>query len=299
MFKTTHVILVFCLLFLFGCLSRSNNSDQDKLDVSLDTPKSVTLKLSDDVEEDILFYNMLYPMDLGVIIDKRNANYNSDLLNPLTNSSNYAESSKKALAMGVYGADVSYLWGFNQEQQALAYFMAVKYLALDMGIPNEYVNSSANKAEMYNDNMDSLVNIARQAYYDYDSYLIKSNKQDLAVMVLYGGWIETMHIALNLYTQPNSRMACKIISQKYSLSSLLNLLYQQADDVFISNYSTELINLLGEFDRLQNAYFSDNLEIDTVHKTITFITSATLELNPDEFKHLKELIGELRELIIR
>lgn len=298
MFKATHVLLVFCLLFLLGCVSRSNNLDQDKLAVSLDTTQSVTLKLSDDAEEDILFYNMLYPMDLGVIIDNRNANYNSNLLNPLANSSNYAESSKKALAMGVYGADVSYLWGFNQAQQALAYFMAVKHLALDLGIPNEYVSASANKAEMYTDNMDSLVNIARKAYYDYDTYLIKSNNQDLAVMVLYGGWIETMHIVLNLYTQTNSRMACKIISQKYSLSSLLNLLYQQADDVFIRNYGNELTNLLEEFDRLQNIYFSDHLEIDTVHKTITFNASATLELNPDEFKRLKELIAELREVII-
>jgi hypothetical protein len=283
---------------MFGCTNRSNNSGQDKLDVTLDTVTDVTLKLSGDAEEDILFYNMLFPIDLGVIIDKRNVIYNSNLLNPLSNFANYNESSKRALALGVYGADLSYLWGFQQAQQALWYFTAIKKLANDMGIPNEYVSNSASKAEMYIENIDTLVNLARNAYYDCDAYLIKSNQQDLAVLVLLGGWIETMHTALNLYTEPNSRMACKIISQKYSLTSLLNLLFQQPDNVVITKYSNELITLLEEFDRLQNLYFTDQLEIDTLNKTITFTASKELELKPDALKQLKELIVGLRELII-
>jgi len=298
MFKATPAIIVFWLLFLLSCTNRSNHQEQDKLDVTLDTATDVTLKLSGDAEEDILFYNMLFPIDLGVIIDKRNVTYNSNLLNPLTNFANYNESSKRALALGVYGADLSYLWGFRQAQQALSYFMVIKKLANDMGIPNEYVTNSASKAETYIENIDTLVNLAKNAYYECDAYLIKSNQQDLAVLVLLGGWIETMHTALNLYTEPNSRMACKIISQKYSLTSLLNLLYQHPENVVVTKYSNELITLLEEFDRLQNLYFTDQLEIDTLNKTITFTASKELELNPDEFMQLKELITVIRKLII-
>ncbi len=299
MLNTTHSIFVFCLLFLLGCTNRSSNSGEDKLDVSIDTATGVTLELSGNAEEDIIFYNMLYPIDLGVIIDKQSTNYNSNLLNSLNNITNYNESSKKALALGVYGADLSYLWAFQQAQQALSYFTAIKQLADGLGIPNEYVSITANKAELYNDNIDSLVNIARKTYVECDAYLIKSKQEDLAVLVLLGGWIETMHTLLNLYTHPNSRMACKIISQKYSLSSLLNLLYQQPDNAFIAKYSNDLYNLLEEFDRLQNIYFKNNLEIDTLNKTVTFNATEELELKPDEFKRLKDLTGDLREVIIR
>jgi hypothetical protein len=299
MFNYTHLLLAGCLLLMEGCSNRNNQTDQDKLDVTLDTTTGVTLELSGNAEEDILFYNMLYPIDLGVLIDKRNTYFNSNLLNPLNNIIHYNESSKRALALGVYGADLSYLWGFNQSQQALSYFAAIKQLANDLGLPYEYVSSTANKAEMYTDNIDTLVSIARRAYYDCDTYLIKSNQQDLAVLVLLGGWIETMHTALHLYNQPNSRMACKIISQKYALTSLLNLLYQQPENMVITNYSNKLIGLLEEFDRLQNNYFTDHLDVDTLNKTITFNATKELELNPDEFKLLKDIVTEIRTQIIQ
>jgi hypothetical protein len=299
MIKAAPLLLVFWVLLMIGCTNRSKQTGEDKLEVTVDTSLDVTLALEGDAEEDILFYNMLYPFDLGVIIDKGSDNYNSGLLNPLTNFSNYTESSKRALAIGVYGADLSYLWGFHQSQQALSYFTAIINLADNLGIPNEYVSASAAKAELYTDNVDSLVSIARKAYSDYDSYLIKSNQPDLAVLVFLGGWVETMHTAVNLYTEPNSRMACKIISQKYSLASLLNLLYEQADNAFIADHSNELNALLEEFDRLQNLYFADNLKVDTLNKTITFTASKELELNPDEFRQLKQLIVEIRELMIR
>ncbi len=299
MFKFINIAFAFLVLFILGCTNDKNNASKNNIDINLDSTIELTLELSSELEEDIIFYNMLYPIDLGVLIDKRNSYYNSNLLNPLNNISKYNESSKMALALGVYGADLSYLWVFKQAQQALSYFTAIKQLAGDLGIPNEYVSISANKAEMYTDNIDTLVNIARKAYYDCDVYLIEQNQQDLAVLVLLGGWIETMHTAINLYTQPNNRMACKIISQKYSLTSLLNLLYEQPDNLYIANYSNKLAVLLEEFDRLQNNHFSDHLAIDTLNKTITFNASKKLDLNPEEFDILKEEIVELRKLIIQ
>ena len=49
--------------------------------------------------------------------------------------------------------------------------------------------------------------------------------------------------------------------------------------------------------------FANNLTISTpvysnANKTITFNPSIELELNPNEFEHLKEITTEIRELII-
>ncbi len=285
---------------MLSCTSKNNSNklDQDKIDAATDSSIELILQVSGEVEEDVIFYNMLYPIDLGVLIDKRNSYYNSTLLNPLNNISKYNESTQRATALGVYGADLSYLWVFKQGQQALSYFTAIKQLADDLGIPEEYVDISANKAEMYTDNIDTLIHIARQAYYACDKYLIERDQQDLAVLVLLGGWVETMHTAVFLYTHPNSRMACKIISQKYSLASLLNLLYKQPDNALLTVYGNKLNDLLEEFDRLQNIHFSDQLVIDTLRKTITFNSTKELEISPEEFEQLKSQITEIRELII-
>ncbi len=299
MYKITYAILAGSLLLWVGCTNSNHQSNEAKIDATIDTTTEVTLEVTGNAEEDILFYNMLYPMEMGAIIDNRSTYFNSNLLNPLNNLMNYNESSKRALALGVYGANLSYLWGFNQSQQALSYFAAIKQLAADLGIPNDYITTSANKAEMYSDNIDTLVNIAKKAYYECDAYLVNSNQQELAVLVMLGGWVETMHTALILYNQPNSRMACKIISQKYSLTSLLNMLFQQPENIVLANYINKLIPLMEEFDRLQNQYFSTHLKVDTLNKTITFNATTELELNPDEFKQLKEMVVELRTVVIQ
>lgn len=292
---------IFLLLFvpLLACNnSKVNNAESSQLEVEVDANIGMSIELSDNAEEDVIFYNLLYPIDLGVVIDKRGSYFNSKLLNPLNNISNYQDSRQIALALGVYGANLSYLWVFDQSQQALSYFTAIKQLAYDLGIPDNYVKISAVRAEKYSDNIDSLVSIARESYHGCDDYLRSSDNGDLAVLILLGGWVETLHISLNLYQQPNDRMALKILSQKYSLASLITLLNQHPSNDYLVKFNKDLFLLLNAFDDLQNKHLSDQLIIDTLKKKITFQTNGSLIIESDEFNELRRLIDDLRDELV-
>ena len=88
--------------------------------------------------EDIVFYNLFSPVDLTYLISKSSSYYNSSLINPLNNITNYTNSVQLALNLGVYGADFSYLTMFNQSQQAYSYISAIQQVAQELGIPQEY-----------------------------------------------------------------------------------------------------------------------------------------------------------------
>lgn len=300
MFRIHRIIFILLVSVLAGCSSNQNKNAEEiaDLDVNVDS-NEITLKLSGNTEEDVIFYNLLYPIDMIAVIDKKDSYYNSNLINPLNNISNYTQSNQMALALGVYGADLSYLWIFNQSQQALSYFTGIKQLAGELGIAGDFMTLSAVKAEKYTDNIDTLVNIARKTFYYCDNYLNRNDQSDLAVLILLGGWIESMHAAVELYKSPNNKMACKIISQKYSLTSLLNLLNRQESNQTVLNYTMKLIDILNEFDRLQNEYLSDNLKIDTASKSITFAMSTKTLMQPDDIGELKRMIVELRKDIIQ
>jgi len=300
MFKKSLIIFISTAAIFTSCSTKINSETNDiaDLEVSLDS-NEITLKLSGNTEEDVIFYNLLYPIDMIAVIDKKDSYYNSNLINPLNNISNYTQSHQMALALGVYGADLSYLWIFNQSQQSLSYFVGIKQLASDLGISGDFMTMSAVKAEKYTDNIDTLVNIARKTFYHCDNYLNKNNQPDLAVLILLGGWIESMHAAVELYKTPNNKMACKIISQKYSLASLLNLLNRQENNETVLKYTPILIDILNEFDRLQNEFLSDNLKIDTATKSITFALTTNILMQPVELKELRRMIGGIRAEIIR
>lgn len=295
--KITFIGVV--LLAVISCNSTTKDSASNAiLEVTVDSSISISVDVSSNSDEDVIFYNMLYPIDLGSVIEKSNSYFNSTLLNPLNNVSNYQESGGMALALGVYGADLSYLWVFNQSQQALSYFTAIKQLSFDIGIPNDYVKLSATKAELYTDNVDSLVSIARKAYYGCDEYLMNSGKEDLAVLILLGGWIETMHTAFSLYKNPNAHMSLKILSQKYSLASLYNLLNQYPNNDYIVRFGPKLVAMLIEFGNLQNKHLSNQLVLDTVNKTVSFSSNSDLSITDSDFVDLRAMVEELRNEII-
>lgn len=289
-------LLLVALVFMFSCRTRHNRNNEINFDP--DTVSVNTVPISPDLEEDIIFYNLLYPIDMGKIIDKRTTIFNSTLLNPLNNINKYNTSAQKAIALGIYGADLSYLWIFDQSQQALSYFATIKQLADDLNIPLDYISSSSAKAENNTQSIDSLVSIARQAYYDSDKYLNENDHNDLAVLILLGGWVETMHIATHLYFEPHPKMAGKIISQKYSLTSLINLMYNQPSEQIIHDFMPEFNKLLDEFDNLGQNYLSDYIIVDTVKKTIIFNDVLDIEVEPNELDQIKSAIGTVRAKMI-
>lgn len=297
MFK--KIFIPISIVFIFSCgNNKIDIKDTNDFNAEMDSDMAESIELSEKAEEDIIFYNLLYPVDLGVVIDKKGSFFNSSLLNPLNNISNYQDSRQIALALGLYGADLSYLWVFKQSQQALSYFTAIKQLAYEIGIPEGSIKISAVRAESYADNIDSLVSIARESYRSTDEYLVSANKQELAVLILLGGWVETLNTSLHLYLQPNERMALKILSQKYSLTSLINLMSQNASGEILDTYSESLFNLLGEFDMLQNKYLNDQLELDTINRSIRFRSEGDLQIAPSEFDELKLIVKDLRNSMI-
>ena len=122
-------------------------------------------------DEDVIFYNIFTPSDMSNLINEYSSFYKSNLVNSLNNAQKYTQSTAKALNIGVYGADLNYLWVFEQNQQAASYVTTIQKLADQMGVPSNYVSQIAEKGEYYSNDIDSLKSIARSAYKGLTGYL--------------------------------------------------------------------------------------------------------------------------------
>lgn len=296
-------LVMFFMVFFCSCSNKQENNKQNEakeIDVQLEeSDGSITFKPEDYKDEEIVFYNLFSPVELTYLVSKKEAFYNSALLNPLNNITKYNSSAKVAVNLGVYGADISYLWMFNQQQQALSYKAAIQRLTDQIEIPTDFVNLSYDNAEANSQNFDSLVHIAKVTYWKTDAHLKETGREHSASLVLLGGWIETLYIATHMYDEPSSRLLGKIAIQKFSLNSLISLLQLSQENIEVSEYLLLLKKLKRKFDELDVKFPPESLVIDTSLKHIKLNDHESLSLESKDFADIKRVTRQIRNHIIQ
>ncbi|MBI9066662.1 MAG: hypothetical protein JEZ09_05175 [Salinivirgaceae bacterium] len=301
-----NIFFVFILFVTFLIISCAPNKKAEVKEKHLETEMQVEINENevsfnpDNYQaEDIVFYNLFSPVDLTYLVSKQNAFYNSYLINPINNITKYTESSKIALNLGVYGADISYLWMFDQSQQSLSYRSAIQRLTDKLEIPRDFVDFTYLQAENYQEQFDSLVFVARHSYTTADNYLKEADREHSAALILLGGWIETLYIATHMFENPDKKLLSRIAIQKYSLSSLYNILQKYQDDNDVAEYLLLLKKLKKTYDELEVQFEAESLVIDTAKKRISLKPDAAFEITPADIVKIKNQTRQIREYIIK
>jgi len=230
--------------FTFLSVACQNKNKAPQLNVEESTVSSQNLKKVKNI-----FYNVPSPVEVTDIIQKMDLPYHPDLLNPNTNADNYLTQADKALNMGVYGADLSYIRIYEQYQDAAKFLVVVKKFTRELGIPEEGERVIAKRIEQNLQNQDSLLNIITETFTDSDSYLKENQRGSTAALIILGGWIETLYIATNILDpeSPQKDLVKLIVEQRYSVKNLLALLEQFPDEERIKQLLPGLKELNAKF----------------------------------------------------
>ncbi len=145
---------------------------------------------------DMLMSNIPAPNVLSKELTKEGAQENKSLLNSPDKASSYSTSFQQAVNMGIYGADLGYLAGYNQMQDVLQYFSQVAKLGSSLGISSVYDQQLAdmfkNAAAKNKDTLNALI----QTSFDRAQKELYSNKRaTISTLIFAGGWIEGLYIA--------------------------------------------------------------------------------------------------------
>ncbi|HCC28593.1 MAG TPA: hypothetical protein DEQ03_00790 [Marinilabiliales bacterium] len=284
---------------LSACLSPKSKKEEALQKESLEKEQSLVLFDEADYKKDeIVFFNLFSPVDFTYLVTENNAYYNSLLINPIDNITKYNQSTKIALNLGVYGADISYLWMFNQSQQALSYRTAIQRLTDQLEIPVEFVEFTFETAETHSNKFDTLVILARKTYQSADTFLKESGREHSAGLILLGGWLETMFIATNMYEKPDALLMGRIAIQKFSINSLYQILQKHQENIEISEYLVLLRKLKKVYDENTVLFPAECMMIDTVAKQIRLINPPPQSLTHDQYKEIQRITAQIRNHII-
>jgi len=292
--RSIYLLLILSFLFVSCDNEKEDNNEEEQIDSSI--RENPTL-----VKVNNRLFSVPSPFQVAILVKDNKIPFNKSLLNPERNQINYTTSFKQALNLGIYGADLSYLNIYEQLPDVASYFAVVKVLSNELGITSTVDEKTLRRIEENSSNKDSLLTILSSMYRDADAFLFNNDRNEIGLLILSGGWIESLYImtqTLNKYK--NQEIINRIGDQKYPLDNLIELLrpyYGKLSDDF-DTYLEELVDLATVFDGVVIEYKYVEPEVDVENK-ITIIKSTTKTIiNEYQLTEITKSINKIRNKII-
>jgi hypothetical protein len=226
--KTTLLIIgaVMTTLVISSCGPKQvENKDEQ---VTKDTLKDAVISNVTQIRA-----NIPSPTDISKNFNKAGYAYMKNLLNPSSKAGSYSTKSQAAFGMGAYGADMGYIGSYNQNGDAADYLAQIAKLAQQLKIETAFDPAFIQK--MSTAKGDSITVMLNVAFQKAERNLRSNDRMSVAAMVITGGWIEGLHIAIEAIgskptDEKNQDLYHDIYVHVYAFQNVLDLLRQYDKD---------------------------------------------------------------------
>ncbi len=236
------------------------------------------------------------PVVTLALLKENNIPYNNSITNPISNKTRYVNETKKALNLGIYGADLAYCAGFNSGQPSNDYVSVVAGLANDLGVLEKIDKGFVSKFISNIENRDSLNKASTDFYKLCDRYLRQNEQQHLSSYVLIGGWVEALYLSTDA-AKGSPALAMRIGEQKYSAPSIAKLSSQLNDQSFVK-IKDELNNLCNLLSELESTYKYEKPINDRNAQTTYLMSKTEVKITVEQLAAISEQAAVVRNLII-
>lgn len=258
-----RIIIAGLIVVIFAACGSNKKTDEQAFLESLDTAKVEGPPIDEEVMTNILG-SIPQPLEISMLLKESGKKYNASFLNSPDFTSKYNSNYKRALNLGIYGADLGYTNIYEQNNDGVKYMAAIKQLADGLNIGRFFDIETIGRLASNSKNLDSLLLITTQNFNDINHYLQTQNRANLSVLLLTGGWIEALHILTQVSaSNPENRELIETIgSQKIILGNIEQLL------TFYKDRDPAMASLLNDIQELKAAF--DKVNITYTYKESTF-----------------------------
>lgn len=297
--KLSIGILVSALVFSCG----SDKSSKSKFEDAM-TNDSVAVALPEISTEALveIINSIPPPIELSALIKEVGGKYSNDILNDTDNEEKYTTNFKKAVNLGIYGADLGYVSLYDQSQDAIDLVGSVKGLADNLGIGQFFDFETIKELAANKHNLDSLLFVSTNNFAKMNSYLQEQNRVSLSVLMLTGGWLEGLHIAAQIAsTHESQELNERVGEQKVTLDQIILLLEIYKNDASIKELHNHMVELKEVFDKVEIVTVYQDSKMEEVDGVLVVVDQSTSTVNiPIEvLNEIKDKVDQIRNELIK
>ncbi len=297
------VLLVFSFPLMFVACGGgdidvdSENPNPDEIteisDSIIDASESLNTKIGGKM------FSIPSPVQMSLLLKDEVETFNEEMISDPENVSNFSTSFKKAINMGIYGADLGYATIFENNTIALSYLSSVEKLSDELGIAGAFDEELINRFIENGNNQDSMLVIMSDGYREGDKFLKENEQHDVATLILTGGWIESLYFATSSYKQTSSQaIADRIGEQKSSLNTIIELIEDYNTDEYYTQLISDLKDLKTDFNNIEFNYQFIEPQTNEA-EGLTIIKSKTnVKIDQTTMKNITSKIEKIRNNLI-
>ena len=216
MIKKTLISVLASLLLFVSCSGKKNPKTED--------PAIEKETVQESVEKFI--YPIPSTFELVNFLNEIEASFIIGITNPATNLEKYLSDKQKAVALGVYAADLSYTSIYNNKQETKSYLQNIKTLVQDLSITAAIDPNLAEAVEEKFDDKKSLTEVLTSSIHNTYSYMNQKGQAELSYLILAGTWIEGIYLTTNVSenSYENAKLIETILYQIDPLITLIDLM---------------------------------------------------------------------------
>ncbi len=298
-----YFVIFFLVVSLGACKSGQKKEQTEKPFIS-----------GDDIFDQIdatktVFYSIPSPLETAMLIKSAGAEYDEELLNSINNVSKYTTTRSLALNLGIYTTDLSFASLFDQTQTSISYLEAAKDVAEELDIKDAIDDETIERLEQNLDNRDLVMDIISETFLNSSSYLQDNERQDVAAIVLVGGWIEGMYIASSIVGDAsieNNKLADKILEQKLSFQIVERML-NEVKTRQSGEENQDIVQLMEDLKPLKGAFDKVTVEVSKIeveegsgqNKVNTLKSETKISVTQEDFNALQKVVINLRSSFIQ
>jgi len=242
--RTAHIQFIGIFLFVGMLISCGSETKSPEKNAEIDSEQELT---DDDLSHaDEMIRQMPSPIEMAILIKHAGGEYNAALLNDVKKISDYVTNEKKTINLGIYSSDVGYTSLYKQTQETVFYLNNVRILSDAIGLSDAFDQALFERVEANIENRDSLLHILSGANQAANEYLKNNNRMSTSILMMAGGWIESMYLAANLGVdgnRPEAIISLRILEQEEVLAKIIKTMKMVGDDAMILEFSEKLVAL--------------------------------------------------------
>lgn len=238
-----------CVLTISSCNRANETEKKEEIHDTVITPVA-GLPVADSAD---LSYDLPSTLQIASIFKKSGLSYYSGLTHKTDQLKVYKTGSQftKALALGIYSADLSYCLLNKQSEESRRYFRTCKELAAELGLSRPF-EGVAKRMEKNLDNQDSLAMMLVAIQIESDRILSSSNAEYISVISFTGAWIESMYLGTKVHAKEGHiRIADKLVEEMGLAENIIRALRAHRDK---HERMHELIQHMESLNSLYNSF---------------------------------------------
>ncbi|MCK4920807.1 MAG: hypothetical protein KAS71_07165, partial [Bacteroidales bacterium] len=157
----------------------TNNGNREQIE---DLSNSET----DSYDDELTFFLLPSPGEIIERLKEANIVYGKKFTNPISNSNNYISLQSQALNLGIYVTDMAYSAVFTRSAETIEYLNIIQTMGNEINISSSAFKSLVERSKANIGNMDSLILISNDAFYNMIDFLESGGKENIISLISAG-----------------------------------------------------------------------------------------------------------------